>query len=423
MAPEQLLGDRARIDGRADVYGLGATLYELLAARPLFDATDWPELVRAILDQGPQPLHEVNAAVSQELSRIVMKAIEKQPEDRYATAALMRDDLLAFADGRAVAGRPVSSARRRLRRLRRRWKPLAIAAAALLGAGLAYFNYYPATLSVRTYPVAQVLLDGESLGTTPLEASVRPGRRRLVLRSKGFKDVEREVKLAAGGTSSVDIAVLVADGSDPHAQEVLAGKYGFEPLTLAAVPSQTRGVERDDKVHPLYPAGKVRAEDLTDLRIDIGRDWDAKGNLEVRAGDKTVFSAPFDPKDSRTVLPVPDAAKAALKPGDEFEWGFYPEKGDPTVSKCKVVADSDAAKRIETDLAGQEPSQVAMLRAKQFLKEGLYLAAYREASRLAEAGKFGTEPLAVMQRAVAGMKLTDTPLEEEINEKVRAAGG
>ncbi|MCK6459739.1 MAG: serine/threonine protein kinase, partial [Planctomycetes bacterium] len=125
MSPEQLLGDRARVDGRTDVYGLGATLYDLLAGRPLFDARDWPELVRAILEERPKPLHEVAPGIPVELSRIVMKALEKQPEDRYADAAAMRDDLLAFADGRAVAGRPVSGMRLRLRRLRGSWRPLA----------------------------------------------------------------------------------------------------------------------------------------------------------------------------------------------------------------------------------------------------------------------------------------------------------
>ncbi len=420
MSPEQLLGDRARIDGRSDVYGLGATLYELLAGRPLFTATDWPELVRSILDERPKPLHEVAPAVSQELSRIVMKALEKQPGDRYATAAAMRDDLLAFADGRAVTGRPVSSTRRRMRRLRRRWRPLAVAAAMLL-VGSYLFLTWKAVLTVNTYPVAEAFLDEGSLGTTPLEVKVRPGRHRLVLRSAGFDDYVTELKLVWGSTASIE-RILIADPDDPSARAILAKRYDLPMVTLAAIP-RTRGGGPEDWIEPLYPRGDVRPEDVTDLRIDIGTEWEAKGKLEVRAHGKVLYSADFTPGNLSTVAPLPEAAKAALKPGDEFEWGFYPEKGAPRIAKCKLVADPPALEKMERDLAEQDPTVRSLFRATGFLKEGLFLAAYREASQLAEAGKADEDILAVMQKALEGMKLEDTPLWDDLIDRVDRIGG
>ncbi len=421
MSPEQLLGDRGRIDGRADVYGLGATLYELLAGRPLFAATDWPELVRAILDERPKPLHEVAPAVSPELSRIVMKALEKQPEDRYGGAAAMRDDLLAFADGRVVTGRPVSATRRRLRRLRRRWKPLAIAAALLLAAGYLFVSFFPAKLSIQTYPVAEVFLDDESLGTTPLEASVRPGRHKLVLKSKGFKDwVKEDLNLKPGGMWSVE-RILIADADDPYAQEVLARRYDLPTLSLGPI-ARMRGNGPEDWIEPLYPRGKVRGSDLADLRIDVGREWNAKGKLEVRAGGKVLYSGDFTPSNLSTVAAVPDAAKAALRPGDTFEWGFYPEKGAPTVATCELVADA-RDERMERELADQDPAVASLLRASHLLKQGLLLAAYREASRLADEGEAIRPALAIMRGALEGMKLEDTPLWQDLIRRADRAGG
>jgi predicted Ser/Thr protein kinase len=416
MSPEQLLGDRARVDGRSDVYGLGATLYELLAGRPLFAATDWPELVRSILDERPKPLHEIAPAVSPELSRIVMKALEKRPEDRYASAAALRDDLLAFADGRAVTGRPVSSTRRRLRRLRRRWKPLVIAATVLLCASYLFLTW-KAVLTVETYPVAEAFLDEGSLGMTPLKVKVRPGRHKLMLRSEGFKDYEKELDLVWGSTAIID-RILIADPNDPGALAALARR--FEAPTVALDEMQrTRGGGSEDWVEPLYPRGNVRAEDLTDLRIDIGAEWNAKGKLEVRAGKKVLYSADFAPANLSTVAAVPEAAKAALKPGDTFEWGFYPEKGAPRIVTCTLVADTRPTEEMERELVEQDPSVVALLRASVLLRDKLFLAAYREASKLADK----PHGLAVMQKALQGMKLEETPLWKDLINRVDRIGG
>jgi hypothetical protein len=421
MSPEQLLGDRARLDGRSDVYGLGATLYELLARRPLFDAVEWPELVRAILDERPRPLHEVAPGVPVELSRVVMKALEKRPEDRYPDAAAMRDDLLAFAEGRSVAGRPVSEARLQLRRLRGRWRPLVIAAAVLLVAGYLFMSFFPATLAISTYPVAEVFLGEERLGTTPLETSVRPGRYRLVLRSEGFRDWVDDVRLKPGGTWSFE-RTLIADASDPRAREALASRYEIVMAEMKEM-KRTRSGVVEDWIAPLYPRGDVRPQDVGDLRIDIGPEWDAKGTLEIRRNGDVLYSARFAPDKLSTVAPVPEEAKAQLKPGDTFEWGFHPEKGDPVVARCKLVPDARSTERMERDLEDQDPALVALLRANALLRENLLLAAYRQAERLADEGKLVKEALAVMQHALDGMGLEDSVLWWQLDGRIREAGG
>jgi serine/threonine protein kinase len=86
MSPEQALAQRVVIDHRTDVYSLGATLYELLTLRPVFDGADRQELLRQIAFEEPKPPRRVNKAVPAELETIVLKALEKNPADRYATA-------------------------------------------------------------------------------------------------------------------------------------------------------------------------------------------------------------------------------------------------------------------------------------------------------------------------------------------------
>jgi len=131
MSPEQLVGNHEHLDGRTDVYGLGATLYEVLAGQPMFDrrdsrdSRDPRDLMRLILDERPPALETRREDIPPALNNIVMKAIEKRRDDRYPTAAALRDDLLALSRGEAVRGRPVSRTRELLRKLRRR-RPYAL---------------------------------------------------------------------------------------------------------------------------------------------------------------------------------------------------------------------------------------------------------------------------------------------------------
>src|SRR2546422_6297672 len=84
MAPEQLQG-RA-VDARADLYALGAVLYEMATGRRPFPEKETTPLIAAILTQTPQPPRELNGQISLKLEAIIRKALEKSPEQRYQSA-------------------------------------------------------------------------------------------------------------------------------------------------------------------------------------------------------------------------------------------------------------------------------------------------------------------------------------------------
>jgi hypothetical protein len=125
-SPEQLLARRGVVDHRSDVYSLGATLYELLTLRPLFEGRDRNELLRQVADEEPRPPRAVHPSIPRELETVVLKALRKEPSERYATARDFADDLQRFLDNRPVLARRPTAAER-LRKLGRRHPSLVVA--------------------------------------------------------------------------------------------------------------------------------------------------------------------------------------------------------------------------------------------------------------------------------------------------------
>lgn len=105
MAPEQTLAKRVTVDHRADIYSLGATLYELLALQPAFPSDDRHELLKQVAFEEPKQLCQVNATIPAELETIVQKAMSKDRDDRYETAKALRDDLTRYLENRPILAR------------------------------------------------------------------------------------------------------------------------------------------------------------------------------------------------------------------------------------------------------------------------------------------------------------------------------
>ena len=130
-SPEQVLARRGIVDHRSDVYSLGATLYELLTLKPLFDGRDRHELLGRVANDDPVSPAVLDPTIPAELETIVLKALRKEPAERYATAQDLADDIDRFLDNRPILARRLTPVER-LRKWGRRHPSVVIAGGILL---------------------------------------------------------------------------------------------------------------------------------------------------------------------------------------------------------------------------------------------------------------------------------------------------
>jgi WD40 repeat protein len=136
MSPEQALAKRVVIDHRTDVYSLGVTLYELLTLEPAYNGKSREEVLRQIAFEEPRPPRGLNRSIPAELETIVLKAMAKSPEERYATAQELADDLERYLEDKPIkAKRP--SLRQRAAKWARRHKTVVRAAMVVLALAVA----------------------------------------------------------------------------------------------------------------------------------------------------------------------------------------------------------------------------------------------------------------------------------------------
>lgn len=116
-SPEQAA--RKVVDNRTDIYSLGAALYEILTLRPPYDGQTSDEVIRKILTESLVPPRQLLPSISRDLETIIIKAMARRPEDRYATAQEMADDLERFLNFEPVRARRIGAAGRLWRMARR----------------------------------------------------------------------------------------------------------------------------------------------------------------------------------------------------------------------------------------------------------------------------------------------------------------
>ena len=208
MAPEQVEGDPEMVGPGCDVYSFGVVLYELLTGEVPFRGSLLSVLSQLATDQ-PEPLSARDATVDRRLEEICIKAMAKQPADRYRSAAAMAEALQRYVQARPQAAGPPS---------RRRWLAWGSAAAAafLLVATLIYLKTGEGTLILEVnQPDVKVTIDGDQvhIKSPRDEISVRVGRHQLEVSKDGFETHTESFAIRRGGEVEVKATLAPMDTS------------------------------------------------------------------------------------------------------------------------------------------------------------------------------------------------------------------
>ncbi len=311
MSPEQVKG-RSDLDHRSDLYALGMVLYEMLAGRLPFDKkqSDFAKMRTIVEEDLPAP-DAFRADLPKDLVQIVMKALEKDPAQRYQSAGEMIEAVErveARAGRKAGAGKTGAQRKAAVPAGGRRGAWIgalgALVIALALGGYFLYAQRAPAedgnappasaALSVTTVPDgAAVYLNGRAAGVAPLEeVAVEGGSLAVLVRKEGYAPVDTTLRTEAGGR--LTLALQLAAAQAPEEENTQADEQQTEEDPPPGE-QQTAQAEPDgeDEPPPAAPATlTLRIEPSGTVSVG-GQSRSGSGAFEVPAGRHTArFSHP-----------------------------------------------------------------------------------------------------------------------------------
>jgi hypothetical protein len=288
MAPEQAASKGREVGPAADVYALGAILYECLTGRPPFKAATVLDTLRQVLSEDPVPPRQLQSKAPRDLETICLKCLHKDPSRRYPSAGELAEELRRFQAGEPIRARPVGAVERAAKWARRRpavaamlatTVGMAAAAAALVG------WQYSVALDERDKAVAarnELAAANDELETTLARSLLRPLRGR---RSEPLTDPEVDAlwELSAQRSRRVRYRFVAEALRGPATTRQLESRSGPALHAAVGLDAGLRAeVERALAERLGEPA--LTEEERTDVALVAGSELDLPPEDAARAG-------------------------------------------------------------------------------------------------------------------------------------------
>ncbi len=278
MPPEQATGKISQVDRRSDVYSLGVLLYELLTGMCPFQG-DEAAVLHSIVHHEPRPPRQRNPRIPRDLETICLKALEKEPRRRYATAQELAVDLRRFHRGDPILARRTGPIEKTWRTLRRR---PAVAAAVLLAIAAASALAFASVLSERNH---------ELLGLRTVNLASDPPGARVAF-----------VPLDINSGEPLLAKTVYARGKSPVSEQLFPGDY----LVVAVLPNGrfhevVRHVPGRSELNNVGPErhrdwNKLSSGELSLPQIDLPPLSVTDGMAFIAGSDRFVLSNPVEPE-------------------------------------------------------------------------------------------------------------------------------
>ena len=324
LAPESLEG---KYDQRSEVYCLGLTLYELATLQPAYQVGTTAEVIRAIATTSPASPRKINPKIPIDLSTIIDKAVARDPDSRYQTAAEVRADLLAFVEDRPIKARPPSTLENVVKWGRR--NPLAAA----LSAVSALLLTLVAVSATIGYLYTIDALDKEASKSAQLEAEKRESEDARNEAQSFAKKMKAQYDRAE---ANVDVTLEAFDEmfkqvmSRGSTSQVSSDVEGFEELMGIETTVTRQDAEFLEKLLVFYDRFANQNAENESLMVESARAFRRAANIHQLVGQYKQSIEPYrksiaiyerilDDSDSKEVLIALVQVKSELARGLRLE--------------------------------------------------------------------------------------------------------
>ncbi len=269
MAPESFKG---KYDSRSETYCLGLTLYEMVTLQPAFRDAPTPELIHQITTETPQAPRRIDTAVPRDLDTIIQKAIARDPAQRYATAAAMRDDLRAFLEDRPIRARRASTLERLHRWTKR--NPWAAVSAMLVGlvAITASVGYLATSRALSDLSRQHIKLEQQKGQTDAALALAEENANKTRVQ---FERAESNVSLAMDMFDSMFAQIVFRGSANMHDFSF----DGFQELSGIETALTQRDAEFLESMLVFYEKFAQQNADNMDLQLESARAFRRVANI------------------------------------------------------------------------------------------------------------------------------------------------